>query len=167
MKRLITVLSLALLASLVVGAGVANATHGSGTSPKQDLVSGTGQFKDETTDQQIHANAKSGPEGQGARGMIMEKTTTATEKIVYKAKVTCLSVSGDKAVVGGQITKSKTGETGYVVVYVEDNGEPGKGSDKVERVFSATAPTCEEEFPTAKTITEGNYIVHDAPTASA
>ncbi len=46
---------------------------------------------------------------------------------------------------------------------IEDNGEPGKGSDRVERVFTATEPTCEEEFLTAKTITKGNYIVHDAP----
>lgn len=166
MKRLLMVLSLALLTSLVIGAGVANATHSNGKGPEQDLVSGTGQFEDETTDQQIHVNAKSGPEGQDARGSILEKTTTAIEEISYKAKVTCLSVSGNKAVIGGEIVKSKTGETGFVVVYVEDDGEPGKGSDRVERVFSATAPTCEEEFPAAKTITKGNYIVHDATTSS-
>jgi hypothetical protein len=166
MKRSLAVLALALLISLVLGAGVANATHSNGQGPKHDKVNGTGQFVDQTTDQQIHVNANSGPEGQGARGWLWEKTTTGTDEIAYKAKVTCLAVSGNKSVIGGQIVNSKTGETGYVVVYVEDNGEPGKGSDRVERVFSATAPTCEEEFPTAKTITKGNYIVHDATTDS-
>jgi hypothetical protein len=159
------VLSLALLGSLVLGAGVANATHSSGTSPKQDLVSGTGQFEDETMDQKIHVNAKSGSEGK-ARGWIWETTTTATEEISYKANVTCLSVSGNKAVIGGEIIRSKTGETGFVVLYIEDDGEPGKGNDRVERLVSATAPTCEEEFPVAKTITKGNYIIHDATTDS-
>ncbi len=42
------------------------------------------------------------------------------------------------------------------------SGEPGKGSDRVERIFTATEPTCEEEFLTAKTINKENYIVHDA-----
>jgi hypothetical protein len=126
----------------------------------------TGQFEDETTDQKIHVNAKSGPEGQGARGWIWETTTTATEEISYKANVTCLSVNGNKAVIGGEIIRSKTGETGFVVVYIEDDGEPGKGNDRVERLVSATAPTCEEEFPVAKTITKGNYIIHDATTDS-
>jgi len=165
MKRSLVVLSLALLISLVVGAGVANATHSNGQGPKQDKVNGTGQFEDATTDQQIHVNAKSGPEGQGARGWIWEKTTTGTEEISYKAKVTCLSVTDNKAVIGGEIVMSKSGETGFVVVYIEDNGEPGKGSDRMERLFSATAPSCDEEFLAAQTITKGNYIVHDATTS--
>lgn len=165
MKRSLVALSLALLISLVVGASVANATHSNGKGPKQDKANGTGKVVDVATNtaQQIHVNAKSGPAGENPRGWIWEKTTTATDTINYKAKVLCLTVTDNKAVIGGEIVKSKSGETGFVEVYVEDNEEPGT-ADKVEsELLGTTPPDCLTTL-TGKTITRGNYIVHDATT---
>ena len=63
MKRMLSVLTLALLVSISV-AGVAGATHSNGEGPKHDFVTGTGQFSPETVDQEIHVNAKSDPSGE-------------------------------------------------------------------------------------------------------
>ncbi len=165
----------ALAVNLVVAMavpGVAFATHSNGTGPKKDKVNGTGKFSDEATGEarQIHVNAKSSADGQDPRGWIWEKSTvptaTGTEKVDYKAKVKCLSViDNNEAIIGGEIVKSKSGETGNVEIYVEDNGSPGAGFDKVEsKLLGTTVPDCSKDTEvTGKTITKGNYIVHNAP----
>ncbi len=168
----------ALAVNLVVAMavpGIAFASHSSGTGPKQDKVNGTGKFSDAATGEarQIHANAKSDANGQNPRGWIWEKSTIptgtgGTEKLDYKAKVTCLSMIDDnEAVIGGEIVKSKSGETGNVEIYVEDNGSPGAGFDKVEsKLLGTTVPDCSKDTEvTGKTITKGNYIVHNAPSS--
>jgi hypothetical protein len=171
-RIVIFALAVNLVVAMMVPGGIAFASHSSGTGPKQDKVNGTGKFSDAATGEarQIHANAKSDPSGQDPRGWIWEKATVptstgGTEKLDYKAKVTCLSVTDNKAVIGGEIVKSKSGETGNVEIYIEDNGEPGAGNDRVEsKLLGTSVPDCSKDTEvTGKTITKGNYIVHDAP----
>ena len=74
MRRIILVL--ALVVSLVVGAGVANATHSGGKGLKKDFANGTGQVETATLDQQIHVNAQSKAK-KNRLGWIVEHTTDA------------------------------------------------------------------------------------------
>jgi hypothetical protein len=84
-----------------------------------------------------------------------------------KGKVTCLNVVGNTAYITGQITETTglsplfdVGE--YVQITVQDNGEPGAGSDGLN--FSpglGSDPGC-ATGPAPITITKGNFVVTDS-----
>lgn len=91
-----------------------------------------------------------------------------------KGKVTCLNVVGNTAYITGQITESTGFESEpdlnfavnqYVPITVQDNGEPGAGTDRVN--FDPGLPSnpgcpIRPDPPVETTITEGNYVVTDS-----
>ncbi len=82
----------------------------------------------------------------------------------FQARVTCLRVEGNEATIGGVITKSNfptIPEGGGIVFYVQDNGEPGAGTDEF---FAHGQPDVPTSCPApADTIppTNGNIEVHE------
>ncbi len=174
MKKLLAALTLALLLSLALGMSVANATHSNGEGPdKRDFVRGTGQIAPtgNLLDFQLHVNAWSDPAGLAAQGHFTEHSKFPAGRdeldFDFSGEVTCLRVTGNRAVVGGRVEKSKTGrprEGTGVLIWIRDAGEGNEPNDAFTRFPVATPPaTCPTffiEFPGS----QGNFVVHDAPT---
>jgi hypothetical protein len=169
MRRLFTSLALALLA-LLVAAGTASATHSDGAGPGQDLTVGTGALDDPAAGVfvKLHVNAKSGPFGEDPSGHLNFKgNPPGVPPIDIQADVTCLFVSGHDAVVGFVVTKSKAGPfpEGFPGLFaIHDGGEPGT-ADRFEGFPGFPDQLC-AVIPVGATnppITQGNFIVHDAP----
>jgi hypothetical protein len=74
-------------------------------------------------------NASSGPLGENPTGTV--------EASIFGGPVSCLSVSGNQAVVGVPIFSSGEG----VLLYVADHGTPGPGLDTIGLVFTPSVPT--------------------------
>jgi hypothetical protein len=167
MKKLLAALTLALLVSVALGASVASATHSNGAGPKNDFVTGTGQFSPETVDQQVHVNAKSGPSGEDPQGyFFVTGTSDQGQPIDFRVRVTCLFVNGNIATVGGEIERSRTSAVpvgaGFVL-FIRDSGEPGDGDVFAGGDVSTPPETCPPLVPTMpQPINQGNFVVHDA-----
>jgi hypothetical protein len=164
MKRLSAAMALALLTSLALGSSAANATHSEGGGPHQDLVAGTGRFEVFPGEAvKIHVNAKSGPSGEDARGRF---SVNHEGFYAVRGEVTCLSVVGNRATVGGEITQAQGELEGFegfgILIIVEDNGEGDEPNDGVISSVVATPPEqCSVPFE-VRPIEQGDYIVHDA-----
>jgi opacity protein-like surface antigen len=162
MRKLLIIVALA----LAVGAAAPAAS--AWASPGHDQATGTGtlgQFGDPTT----HVNAIQTP--AGLKGGF---TITYPDGTFAAGSATCLSVGGTTAYVTGRITSSSGPRQSannwfpgsYIVIGVQDNGEPGTaGPDQLN--FSpgfATDPGCGPNaaatpvFP----IVTGNYRVFSA-----
>ena len=160
------VLVFAMLAFACVPA-IADATHGAGTSPDQDKVTGSTKFilppNPFFTDAHVRIEAHSGPAGEDPRGQFYLEE----DPLSFGGEVTCLTVSGNKATIGGRVDRSRPGfpvvGSGWLQE-VEDNGEPGDMDRSRTTPFLAQAPDfC--PTPTATTLItaeQGNYVVHDA-----
>jgi hypothetical protein len=163
MKKLLAALTLALLVSVVIGVGVASATHSNGAGPKQDLVSGTSHFEDLGFDSQLHVNATSGPTGEDPRGhFVYRQSFLGITHEDISGTVTCVTVNGNVAGVGGEVTKSKNlfvPEGRGVVISVEDRGH---GEEDAASVFFTLATPTECPFLGTVDFQKGNFIVHDA-----
>jgi hypothetical protein len=159
MKRLLAALFLALVCALVVASGVASA------DPKQDLVSGTGQFVSFAgSDSQLHVNAQSGPSGEDPRGhFFFTRSNFGTNVFDFSGRVTCVNVSGNLAAVGGVVTKSETPsapEGSGILINIEDRG-PHAGDPA--SVFQRSVPPTNCEFIGFTVDSQkGNFEVHDA-----
>ena len=165
MKRMLSVLTLALLVSISV-AGVAGATHSNGEGPKHDFVTGTGQFSPETVDQEIHVNAKSDPSGEDPQGhFFIRGTNNRGQAADIRGSVTCLNVNGNNARVGGEIEQSRTPlfpEGRGILLTITDRGEPGDGDGFSGNTVLTPPRRCPPPFPVLP-VTQGNYVVvHDA-----
>ena len=169
MKKLLTALTLALLASLAlsIGAGVAGATHSDGQGPNKDFVTGTGQFLPETLDLEIHVNAMSGPSGEDPKGHFFVRQAEVLD-IDFRGEVTCLRVDGNRATIGGEITQARAGdeilEGRGILLFVEDNGEGSNDSlDRANvRITGSPPRTCPPPTLPPPRFEKGNYTVHDA-----
>jgi hypothetical protein len=165
--RLVTSVTLA-LAALLVAAGPAAATHSNGRGPGHDLVAGTGAVESLVPPVfvKLHVNAKSGPFGTNPRGnVVFRGNPPPIGEIDIKGRVTCLNIFGNMAIVGFEITKSKAGpipEGAGGIFSILDNGEPGTGNDAFEGGPLPQPPTVCPLFPATRTLTQGNFIVHDA-----
>ena len=80
-----------------------------------------------------------------AKGHI--NATAVGSRTSYRADVTCLTVSGNRAVIGGEITREGGFSTppgipvGWGVLYhVEDNGQPSDGPDRIAVDFLPQPP---------------------------
>src|SRR5512133_3571208 len=95
-------LSVALLSLVALAAvpTVATATHSPGKGPKHDLVVGSARFT--TPVASVRINAKSGPNGANPRGHFFLKEGG----FQFRGAVTCVKVAGNRASVGGRVTKS-------------------------------------------------------------
>jgi hypothetical protein len=161
---------MALLALLAV-AGLAAANHSGGKGPARDRVAGTGAVDTPVTPfgpifVKLHVNAKSGPSGENPRGKIVFRGNPPPFGAVdVHGKITCMNVTGNQAVVGFVVTKSRAGfPVGtHGEFSILDAGEPGAGGDRFEgRPVAGGGPsTCAPFFP-RQVITQGNFIVHDA-----
>jgi hypothetical protein len=170
MRRILFGMGLISALLVVLGVGVAYATHSSGQGPNHDFASGTGQFRvqENFLDFDIHVNAKSGPMGEDPQGdFYFRSAASGVGAADIRGVVTCLRVVGNRAAIGGEITQAR-GDNPFlevgdgVLIYVADNGEPGTANDGLELFSQAAPPTvCPPPGATAP-ITGGNYVVHDA-----
>jgi len=164
---------LRLFAALALAGFAAVPIASSQAAPSHDQVTGTGTVSlGEFGVPTVHVNANQ--TNNGVKGSF---TITYPDGTFATGSVTCLAVTGITAYVTGRITESG-GPRGalwplgnYVVIGVQDNGEPGTGADRVNFSPSSTPdPGCgpnpanpadpgRPEF----NIVEGNYQVSDAP----
>lgn len=174
----------ALALSAIAGtAGGAVATHSGGKGPKHDFATGTATRTavvpgtQSNTRVKMGVSARSGPSGENARGRFFVKRTTdpavvGRPDLDFSGRVTCLRVIGNRAIVGGVVTRDKLDlpsnqieGTGFLGVYV-DNDQVGGGAADESNSTPGQAPpgnVCPTSgpFPTAP-FQQGNYVVHNA-----
>ncbi len=156
--------ALAAVAGLALALVPASAAH---AAPGHDQVTGTGVLG-QFGNPQTHVNAVRTP--AGLKGGFTVQYPDSTQA---SGSVTCLYVNGNTAFIDAQITSASGPRLaannwfvgGYLVIGVQDNGEPGAGADRVN--FSpgfASQPDCgpnDAAIP-AFLLVEGNYQVFDA-----
>ncbi len=164
MKRLLAALFLPLVASLALAVNLASATPGNGQGPKTDLAAGTGQTVFLGTEVKAHVNAQSGPSGEDPRGHFYYQAVDPSLDFDIRGRVTCLTVVGNRATVGGVVERSNdpTFPAGQGVWFFIRDDDEGAG-DAFEARGTATPETCpppiEEPFFLNN---QGNWVVHDA-----
>lgn len=187
MSRRATALALGLVA-LAAWPVLAGASHSNGNGPKRDFATGTGIRtavlpSGSDTRVMMGISARSGPSGQNARGRFFVKRKTdppvvGRPDLDFSGRVTCLRVVGNRAIVGGVITRDKLDlpsnpieGTGFLGIYLdkdqlddgshdESNSIPGVPPPGTVCPLTVTTPT--GPLPTAP-FQQGNYVVHDAP----
>ena len=160
---------IACLALVLATSGGAGANHSQGAGPKQDLAAGSGKIERFGTF--VHVNANGNPDGTGANGSFFVRQTLAQLPFDFSGKVTCLLVTGNKAVIGGEVTKNDPVTPGGtplnpepgtgVLIDIRDNGDADV-PDTLNFTFRPAPPTVcpnilSHQFP----IDQGNFIVHD------
>jgi hypothetical protein len=85
---------------------------------------------------------------------------------VLQGNVVCLTVSGNTAAIGVDISKLKNADTdpGGMLVYVQANGKPmhGKSPDKIQSMNTDDPPTsCPIVVPDTNNIMKGNLMTQD------
>lgn len=189
-SRSTVVLTLALM-SLAVTAGVALATHSKGKGPKRDFATGTATrtavlANGSDTRVKMGVSARSGPSGEDARGRFFvkrktEPAVTGRPDLDFSGRVTCLRVTGNRAIVGGVVTRDKLDlpsnqieGTGFLGIYVDNDQVGGRPDDESNSTPGLAPPgnTCPTSvilptgtLPTAP-FQQGNYVVHDAGTSA-
>ncbi len=157
-------------ALMMVGMNGAAANHSEGRGPAQDLVAGTGKMERFGTF--VHVNAHADPHGTGANGSFFVRQTFFRLPLDFSGRVTCLVVNGNRATIGGEVTRNRPVAPGGVlpnpavgsgvlidVVDNDDNGVPDSANFTFRPAPPTVCPTLNShQFP----IDEGNFIVHDA-----
>ena len=148
------------LASTVLGFPVllaAGAVDASAESPN-DRLTGHGSIPI-TTVEGISVGAHSGPLGEDPNGHFRFTTTSGFTASLH---VTCMTVVGNRAIVGGNDPSIVPPGNGRYLV-VEDNGAEGDSANTVGS-FSATPALCDELFLREFELfpVEGNLKVQDA-----
>ncbi|HEX2274655.1 MAG TPA: hypothetical protein VHG90_12350 [Acidimicrobiales bacterium] len=95
MRRFLFSVMVAALAVVAVPSG-AGAAHSQGQGPKHDSVAGSGKIEQFGTF--VHVNAQGDPDGT-ANGSFFVRQTFFRLPLDFSGKVTCLFVSGNKAIV--------------------------------------------------------------------
>jgi hypothetical protein len=159
MKRFALGMTLA-LAALFAPSGAAAANP--------NLVAGTGMFSGQppgsTNPATLEMNATSDPSGANARGnWLLVQGGALPEDI--SGGVTCLTVTGNQAMVGGVVTHSGPGSLlppgSGLLFQIADNGSPGALNDRMIAISVGAPPTvCPAPplFPDLP-ITGGNWVV--------
>ena len=160
---------IACLALVVATPGGAGANHSQGKGPKQDLAVGAGKIEQFASF--VHVNANGNPDGSDANGSFFVRQEFFRLPLDFSGKVTCLLVDGNKAIVGGEVTKNSPVPAGGVrpnpapgtgvLIDIRDNGDSG-APDTFNFTFRPAPPTVcpnlnSHQFP----IDQGNFIVHD------
>ncbi len=137
-----------------VAAALASPSVSGAQAPTGDSVVGTGV----AVSRQFIVDAHSGPSGESPSGTYMY----GDGFIGLQGPVTCLSVTGNRAVVGGQATSPFGGLIGVVAVIV-DNGAAGPDT-LVMAMVPAVPLVCPAGLPAPPApLTSGNFAVFDAP----
>ena len=156
MRRLLAAAACAALLAVPTTAG---ASHDpSGAPSNEDFVVGTAGFAPPTSGLTASIDAHSGPAGQNATGT----ATFGARQTFFGGPVTCLNVTGNRAVIGGD--SAFVGPEGYLFLVI-DNAATG-APDQFGVLFPppATAPsTCPAnlDVPLQDAIS-GDLVVHDA-----
>lgn len=101
-----------------------------------DSLVGLGRLTVGTSTLSFNVNARSGPSGEGASGMI-RIDRTGMHTLSGDADVICLRAEGNMATAVGRLHEpvpnpNEPGTTyQYVVLWVTDNGSPGRGNDVI------------------------------------
>ena len=131
------------------------------SSQAGDLVAGTGSISG-FGNPQVHVNAKQTKKDD--KGSFHIKYPEDGD---FRGNVTCLFVEDNTAYVVGQIEKSTNDdfeEGQYVVIGVQDGGEPGANADKVNfSPASEQEPECgiNPQATPNLPIVKGNFVVKD------
>jgi hypothetical protein len=159
MKRILLALSLALLVSLLVGVGVASASHGT------DYAKGNvDQFG---TDWRF--SATSNFNGTQASGTIRVTQANNDPNLVITADVTCLRVVDGLFEARGVVTDVRGGTTfaNSVIIRGSDEGKFSTTPDTFSGGFSSStdpgpcvAPT--PGVPVGNQVQDGEIVVHDS-----
>jgi hypothetical protein len=140
----------------VVGVLLVPAWSGAQT-PAQDSVVASG-FSGIFTN--IDTNVTSGPSGENPAG---QAAADAVGERFVSASITCLSVSGNTAVVGGSLQPNSLGFAGFVQTLV-DNGPASAELDEFNAVGTSDVPTvCPSPSPFIQLLFGGDIVVVDAP----
>ena len=158
MKRLFVALSLALLASLAVGVGVASADRGTDyTRGNVEQLNGT----------LWRFNASSNFNGTEPRGTIRVTFTNQDPNLVVTADVTCLRVEGGLFEARGVVTDEHGGGTSLVnsvIIRGSDAGNFSTTPDTFSSALSAATDPgpCAAPTPGFFTVEDGEIVVHDS-----
>jgi hypothetical protein len=155
----LTIVGLAVASSLMLPA-VAEGSHDPSGAPfAEDFATGVQRFtfcdpfigcftETDTFD------AHSGPSGENPRGSVTVATDGA---VLLTGRVTCLTVTGNRATVGVEFPGF-----GSFLTFLEDNAAAGI-PDRFGAQPVSTAPTVCPDNPTgASSSVNGNFVVHDA-----
>jgi hypothetical protein len=108
----------------------------------------------------IDINVAGGPSGENPTG---QSAATLGAERFRSASITCLSVSGNTAVVGGSLQPNSVGLAGFVETLV-DNGPANSGLDTFTAVGISTVPTvCPPPDPLGNPLITGDIVVVDVP----
>ena len=146
---------------------VAVATPAS-AAPPQDAVTGGGKHLGGTLTEGVSAHGT----GTDARGNVT--ITAQGEGLFGHGKVTCLLVTGNRAIITWVSSSTREGGTteGQIVVTeIVDNGNPNDGAppDLIRNSFAGAIfedpdnPGCFLPVLPPVPVEQGNYRVHDAP----
>jgi hypothetical protein len=126
--------------------------------PTQDSVVASGFAGGIFTN--IDTNVTSGPSGENPTG---HAELDAAGQHLASASITCLSVSGNTAVVGGSLQANPFGFAGFVETLV-DNGPASAELDAFFAEGTSTVPTrCPPPSPFTFLLFGGDIVVVDAP----
>jgi hypothetical protein len=126
--------------------------------PTQDSVVATGFSGGIFTN--IDTNVTSGPSGENPTG---HAELDAAGQHLASASITCLSVSGNTAVVGGSLQPNSLGFAGFVETLI-DNGPGSLELDEFNAVGTSDIPTvCPPPSPFTFLLFGGDIVVVDAP----
>lgn len=137
----------------------------------KDLVAGTGTITG-FGDPMVHVNASRNKTTLEARGYFFIKYKSSNFEV--SGRVTCLTVTGNKAGVGGVIERVKgtppaifgpTAPGNEVLITVLDMGSPGNLDQVNEGQLLGASSVCPETGNTFP-IQQGNYVVKDDPPPS-
>jgi hypothetical protein len=126
MKRTLLVVAVALGA--LTAAGIAWSSGVLGGGPAQIRIYGGGQIGTPTiVPRTFSLEASANPDGLGAHGSLR----FAGPPPGTQSDITCLSVAGNTAIVGGFVREEIAGVSGRDFLFaVTDNGPPGSGVDR-------------------------------------
>jgi hypothetical protein len=160
----------AISAGLAVAALLAVPVSSMGQVPTGDSVAGKGQARASTgpqTEETFDFSATSGPSGQNPSGYaIIDFVVFGSAHFHVEGRVTCLSVSGNQAVVGFELDPNLSNFPAVgAIIEVTDNGPPGSNPPDVFNSGPVSDPTsCTPRLisPTLD-VFEGDVLVVDAP----
>jgi hypothetical protein len=158
MKRLLAALTLALFVSLVVGAGVAFANHGT------DYARGTV----DQGGQEWRFSASSNFNGTDPQGQVRLIQENQDPNFVVTGEVTCLRVVGSTAFIVAEITDIRGGTNPALqsmIIQTTDGGKLQNFPPDTFGGFASVTPATELGCTTTafqQTVQDGQVVVHDS-----
>jgi hypothetical protein len=164
-------LAAVVLPALLLAPTAARAGHSPGQGPPHDFAQGTGKFASGTLKAQFHVNAQSGPAGQNPRGHVfVRRASGGVVNLNFSGRVTCLTVTGNRAVVGAVVERTKTPlvavGNGVLLEFVDNGKGANAPPDASDGFLIPAAPAaCPAVLGIAAPFRQGNFVVHDAAVA--